>query len=81
MELKMDIKNVRCIRNLQFGFPPDSGIWHAITGEMDAVKYTPACASTVFLIPNAHVWMIPDGRTMHDQVSIGEAARVMELQK
>lgn len=48
MELQMHIKNVKCIKDLEFKFPLDSGIY-AITGENGSGKSTLiACASTVF---------------------------------
>lgn len=74
MELKMDIKNVKCIRNLQFTFPLDSGIY-AITGENGCGKSTLiACASTVFYqMPMYDYFGRPDDAMI--SFSIGEAVR------
>jgi energy-coupling factor transporter ATP-binding protein EcfA2 len=48
MELKMRIQNVKCIKDMQFTFPLEKGIY-AITGENGSGKSTLiACASTVF---------------------------------
>lgn len=48
MELTMKIKNVKCIKELEFAFPLDNGIY-AITGENGSGKSTLiTCASTVF---------------------------------
>ena len=48
MNLKMTIKNIKCIKELKFEFPIDPGIY-AITGENGSGKSTLiSCASTVF---------------------------------
>ena len=48
MNLKMNIHNVKCIKDLEFTFPLESGIY-AITGENGSGKSTLiSCASTVF---------------------------------
>lgn len=48
MKLKMKITNVKCIKNLEFEFPLEQGIY-AITGENGSGKSTLiSCASTVF---------------------------------
>ena len=48
MDLKMKIKNIKCITDLTFSFPLEPGIY-AITGENGAGKSTLiACASSVF---------------------------------
>ena len=48
MELKMHIKNVKSINELNFVFPLEKGLY-AITGENGSGKSTlVACASTVF---------------------------------
>lgn len=48
MNLSMTIHNVKCIKDLKFDFPLESGIY-AITGENGSGKSTLiACASTVF---------------------------------
>lgn len=48
MNLRMTIKNIKCIKELKFEFPIDPGIY-AITGENGSGKSTLiSCASTVF---------------------------------
>lgn len=48
MDLKMNIQNVKCVKNLTFSFPLVAGIY-AITGENGAGKSTLiSCASSVF---------------------------------
>lgn len=48
MNLQMKIKNVKCLKELSFNFPIESGIY-AITGENGSGKSTLiSCASTVF---------------------------------
>lgn len=48
MNLHMKIKNVKCLKDLSFNFPIESGIY-AITGENGSGKSTLiSCASTVF---------------------------------
>ncbi|MFA6851518.1 MAG: AAA family ATPase, partial [Selenomonadaceae bacterium] len=74
MELKMEIKNIKCIKNLQFTFPLDSGIY-AITGENGCGKSTLiACASTVFYqMPMYDYFGRPDDAMI--DFSIGDAIR------
>lgn len=74
MELKMQISNIKCIKNLEFSFPLDSGIY-AITGENGSGKSTLiACASTVFYqMPMYDYFGKPNNAKI--EFSLGKATR------
>ena len=78
MELIMDIKNVKSIKNIRFSFPLEKGLY-AITGENASGKSTlVACASTVFFrMPMIDYFGRPSS-TASIEFTMGEAFRKWE---
>ena len=79
MELTMHINNVKSIKDIDFSFPLEKGLY-AITGENASGKSTlVACASSVFFRMPMNEYFGKPGKTAIIEFSLGEATRKWEF--